>query len=638
MEDTKTTKTRQEIEAEKLKYQDEPFYYVDDKEAQKRPFPPTFWLQWGLLFLVGFYFIGLFLNGFSPLRSYGIDEATGQNQIFIVSDNEKLFYAALLVLLPCAVLLTLFAERYLKNGVIDRLRALTEPKNARKIVAGLMVLSALLILFITTSVLQQTPISDDENVYLFQTRIMSHGSLTLNSKPGDDALFEDNIFLVNNDKVYGQYPFGHSAVLLIGYLLGYPYLTQLLFAVMTVLGAYLLGKELYGVSEGLLISGLVALSPSFLMTSSTLLSHTNTLFFLTWFGYFALKTVRSESKLVYPILAGLTFGAAFHIRGATTLLIGMPAALLLAVTLLRHPKQNLVKIIACGSTVAALVGLFLFLNWKVNGDPFHTNYHAAWIGKTQFDSPFGFGKGAWRIMHTPTQGLWNAVNNFIKLDAWVFGWPIGFLFVIVWAIRKDRRLFDFLALIPILLTFVAYFFYFWPGISDTGPVLYFELLLPVAILTARGILKAPGLLTRFMDLAMAQKRVAFFVAFSMILALVTFHYYNLKALGELPSKVNEPYDSVAVPADEKALIFTDYYFRETGQTSWVAGHKNTHPELGDNHIFVLDFGRTKDEAFAEKYYPDYKAYVFHYRNGKPVTMPLSEYEVKNYLKNYPDSR
>lgn len=644
--------------AEKQKYQDEPFTYVEKENGKS--FPAIFWAQWALLFLVAFYFISIFVDGFGNMHKYGIQESTGINYIFLISKTEKIFYIALLMLLPATFFLTLFLEKIVKPEIVSKLSKLTEPKNALKTTFALMVIVGIIILVISLGILKQSPIADDENVYLFQTRIMASGHLTLEGKPGRDSLFEDNIFLVNNNnesevpklktgQLYGQYPFGHSALLLIGYFFNFAYLTQILAAMTIILGAFLLGKELYGTRTGLITALLICVSPSFLFTSSTLLSHTNTLLFLTWFGYFAVKTVR-EDKWFYPILCGLCFGAAFNIRGASTLLIALPAALTLAAILLiqffiavftkskKGITNTLKKILLLGVTVLGSVGFFLFINWYINGDPFYSNYHAAWLGKTKFDSPFGFGKGAWRIIHTPTQGLLNMVNNFFKLNAWVFGWPIGFIFVLIWAIRKGRKAVDFLLLLPIFITFAAYVFYFWPGISDTGPVLYFELLLPIALLSARGIEKLPGILKRFSDEKGAVLKTILFVGSSIIVAFVSFHFYNAKALAKIHDVVSEPYKHINIPTGQKAVVFTDFYLQETGQKSWVAGRKNTHPDLGDDVIYVLDYGKEKDEEFLEKYYPGYQGYLFRFKHGLPKFMPLAEYEEKNYWNNYPDAR
>ena len=635
MENPQEKLTRQQIEEEKLKYQDEPFTYVEGE--QKKPFPSIFWLQWGLLLVAGFYFASIFVDGFGGMHRYGVQEETGTNFIFLISNAEKFFFGALLLCLPAAVFLALFFEKFFRVSYLDKMKSLLVLSNAKKAVAAMMVLAGLAITIISVGILKQTPISDDENIYLFQARMLANGSFTLDSKPGEDAIFEDNIFLVNNGKVFGQYPFGHSIILVLGSLVGFPYLSQIVLAMLTILGVFLLARELYGIRAGLLAALLIALSPTFLFTSSTLLAHTNTLFFLTWFGYFAIKTVRDD-KLLYPLLCGICFGAAFHIRGATTMLVGAPAGLVLAYLMFKSPRANLKKIVVLGGSVTIVVGLYLVVNALVNGDPFKTNYHAAWIGKTQFDSPFGFGKGTWRIIHTPLQGLLNAINNFIRLNAWLYGWPIGFLFVIVWAVQKGRERIDYLMLVPFVLSFGAYFFYFWPGISDTGPVLYFELLLPITLLTARGIEKTPALLSRLMPSDLAVSRTVLFLFMSVVLALCTFHAYNGKALAKIHKGVQEPYERMNLPAGEKAVVFTDYYFRVAGQNSWVAGRKNTHPDLGDEVLYVLDYGREMNQAFLDKYYPDYKGYVFHFKYGIADLVPLAQYSVAHNLKNYPDSR
>ena len=636
MEESQKPKRQNLTPQEKQKFQDEPFTFVEDSKGKS--FSPLFWLQWGLLFVIGFYFISILSDGFGSMHKYGIQESTGINYIFVITKTEKLFFAALFLCLPAAFFFALSTEKFVKNTLISRLKTLEQPKNAMRTVIVMMLIAGVAISCITLGILKQSPISDDENVYLFQTRILAQGKLALDSKPGDDTLFEDNIFLVNNGKIFGQYPFGHSIIILLGYLLGFTHLTQILAAMLTVLAAFLLGRELYGVRAGLITALLITISPMFLFSAGTVLSHTNALFFLTWFGYFTVKTVRTD-KIIYPILTGLAFGAAFHIRGATTLLLTLPTAVLLAFLMFRDIRKNLPKIICLAITVGFSAGLFLFINWYVNDNPLHTNYHAAWIGKTQFDSPFGFGKGAWRIIHSPTQGFLNGVNNFVRLNVWVFGWPLGILFIIIWAIQKGRSKIDFLLLLPIVLTFISYFFYFWPGISDTGPVLYFELLLPVALLSARGIEKSPLLLSRIIkNDEKSVVRMTLFVFFSIFIAFITFHYYNAKALAHLPEKLNEPYKEMKIPEGEKAVVFTDYYLKESGQSSWVAGRRNSHPDLGDNVIYLLDFGKDKNEVFRKKYYPDHKAYVFHYKYNLPEFIPLSEYEIKNYLKNYPDSR
>jgi dolichyl-phosphate-mannose-protein mannosyltransferase len=630
-----TESTDQKSPIDKTAFQDEPFDFIEDKG--KIRFPAIFWLQWGLLFLFCFYFASIFAGGFSEMHQYGVDEASGQNSVFHISSPEKIFFAALLICLPAALFLTLFAEKFIKPEFMNRLKWFVDPNNSKKVVGAMMAVAAIAIILVAFLILDRSPISDDENVYGFQTRILAQGKLTLESKPDNDSLFEDNIFLVNNGKIFGQYPFGHSMILLPGYLLGIPRISQMLAAILTILGVFLLGRELYGNRVGIFAAGLVTISPMFIYTSATLLSHTNTMFFLAWFGYFAVKTVR-EKNLLYPILCGLAFGAAFHIRGATTMLIAIPAALVLAFIMLRHPKQNLLKIVLLGATVGGTVGSYLALNWYVNGDPFYTNYHAAWMGKTRFDSPFGFGKGAWRIVHSPSQGFVNGINNLVKLNGWLFGWPVGFLFVGIWAARKGRKWVDGLLILPVVVTFVAYFFYFWPGISDTGPVLYFELLLPVALLTAKGMEAAPGWLSRWMPESQAVLRTTIFILISTVIGFATFDFFTGAALAKLPDRVSEPYDEMMINPTKKTLIFVDYYFKETGQQSWVAGRTNTHPDLGDNVLYALNYGRDKNEKYHQTYLPEYEAYVFYYKNNEAVIVPLADYEVRNLLKNYPDSR
>ncbi|MCZ7585686.1 MAG: hypothetical protein M5R36_21455 [Deltaproteobacteria bacterium] len=198
------------------------------------------------------------------------------------------------------------------------------------------------------------------------------------------------------------------------------------------------------------------------------------------------------------------------------------------------------------------IGLYLFINWALNGSPFLTNYHAVWIGNTPHETPFGFGRGFWNIYHTPEAGLKNMGNNFLRLNVWLLGWPVGFLFVAVRMIRRGSTAADWILFSSLVLSFAMYFFFFWPGISETGPVLYYELVVPLILLTARGLFAAIEWMAVAVDRERAVRRVGTFVAIAVFLAAISTTQTYLRALKKPSSPSTSPTSSWRIAASTKA--------------------------------------------------------------------------------------
>ncbi|MCB1155488.1 glycosyltransferase family 39 protein, partial [bacterium] len=468
----------------------DPFHYVDDSRTLTAAFSPSFFLLWGLVLFAFFFAVNAFVGDFARMAAYGINDEH-RNWIFQLTKKQIVFAVTLLALVPAAGFIG-FATRETAGARLFNYAVSTMQDRAkrRRLLLAMCVGGVVVIGTIANLVLENTAISDDERAYVFQSRILASGHLTLPSLDEPYRKFEDNVFLVNNGRRYAQYPFGHSLFLLPGVIAGYPRLMIFLAAGLTLFGLVLLGKELDSPATGYLAGALVLLSPMFLTMSATLLSHPACLLFLTWFGYFMVRTLRG-GRLWEALACGLCFGAAFHIRSATAILVAGPAAFVLAARMLfdwrrddgaKLPRpslaigKNILPVLALALSVGGLLALYLAFNYWVNGSLTRTNYHAAWQGNTPFTAPFGFFKGAWNIVHTPDQGWTNLFNNLLKLNIWSLGWPISFLPVLAWLAIRGKRTWEWLIFAPIPLTFAAYLFYFWPGISDTGPVLYYELL------------------------------------------------------------------------------------------------------------------------------------------------------------------
>lgn len=626
---------------------DPTFTFVAFDEDQPRRRAGFMWAQWAVLLILGFTLLAVLVGDFANMHEYGWTE-DGQNRALLISKDEKIFALGLCALLPLVIFLIIGLEKRL-GRTIELLRDWTiTPRRPILPVAVLLLFAGLVIVGIGHWALREQPITDDENVYLLQSRIFAAGLLTLPSLPDEeplrDRIFEDNIFLVNNGKIFGQYPFGQSFVLLPGLLVGWSRLMPLLMALFSIIGILLLGRRLYGPVGGLLAALLLTASPTFLATSATLLSHTTTLCFIIWFYYFAHRTWKKNHGLD-ALAAGLFFLLAFQVRSATTLLVAGPICLALAWALLRDWRRRWPSILILAVMVGLTLGVTFFFNDQVNGSIMKTNYHAAWgEGKTPFKHPFGFGKGAWHMVHTPGLGFWSTVNNLLRVNWWLLGWPISFIFVLAWLLRRDKQAIEWLAFAGLPLTCFAYFFYFWPGISDTGPVLYYELTAALILLSVSGILAAPRLLLAWMPRRTAVSRVALFVGFSIIIAFFSFHQFQVRALNRVADHVGQIDQALlegGVP--EQAVIFTNYYLKNSDemnwQDSWVVGRPATSRLLGDHRLFYVNYGRDRNRDFMTKYHPDLPAFVVTWSGkGEPEVMALEDYTSPSAPENFPSSR
>ena len=235
-------------------------------------------------------------------------------------------------------------------------------------------------------------------------------------------------------------------------------------------------------------------------------------------------------------------------------------------------------------------------------------------------------------------------NNLLRMNWWLFGWPISLLFVISWLFRRDKQGVEWVGFFSVLITFAAYFFYFWPGVSDTGPVLYYELLAALILLTVSGIQAAPRLLLWLMPRETGRRRVALFVLFSCLVAFFSFHQYQARALKRVTDNVQQLERTMAsygIP--ERAVVFTNYYLKGTKdynfQDSWVVGRPPTSRLLGNQRLFYVNYGRKRDEQFRQKYHADLPAWVITWNpHAIPEVVRLEDYTVESLSDNFPDSR
>jgi len=536
-------------------------------------------------------------GGFAGLHQYGTHE-DGLSWAQHLPPGEAHLYLSLLCLLPVAIAVGIWARSARPGGLL--LAALR--RHERFIVPACAALATILALGTSHGVLQRTPLTDDEGAYLFHARILASGALTSPSHHVPDRRFYAAVFVVNEGERYSQYPVGNAATLAPGVLLGDPWLVPGVLCGLITLLLAAIARELFGRGSGAGTALCCVSSPFLVASSATLLAHIPCLFWLSLFLYGGLRATRRGGHPAWAALAAAAFGAAVITRPLSSVMLGLPLMVLLA-TRLRLRARRRGPLLAFLVVGAGMLGLQLWINATCTGHPLRAAYFTYWLGDQGWRSPFGFGEFILGIEHTPRTGLRNQLHNLLRLDAWLLGWPVSLLLPLASPVlyRRGRRPGAVPLLVAAALPLGLYFFFFWPGISDVGPVLYTETM--IGWLPLAGAALGRGAVRR-------RRFFAGMVLTGAVLSLLTFHRVQARELRDLSQAARSiPALVEAQVEDERALVFYNFCVFPEEQQSWVLGPPHPWPDLRDDILYVRDRGPQENRRFARRRHPDRTPYL-----------------------------
>jgi len=346
----------------------------------------------------------------------------------------------------------------------------------------------------STLVFERIPHVNDEIDYLFQGRLFLSGRLYAPS-PGVREAF-DFPHMINNGRWYSQYTPGFPLLLLPSLILGLPWLLNPLLAALSVILLYYLGKELYTPRVGLLAALLGSASPWFLVMSSTMMSHTSSLFFSAFFLLFLFRSVRCPDVL-NGVLAGFGLGMALLIRPYNAALMSFPFFVYYAYQFFKAAGKRWKNVLALGLTFFFFISILLVYNQLTNGHPLRSGYVVAYGGGVL---P-GLGRAAIQeFTLTPLRAAENIKEYLAAINSDLFGWPLSSFLALIpllWLGRSfaEHKKTDILLLAGFLSLLIGYFFY-WGTSVLLGARLIFECAVPLFLLSARGISQIPSLLRR----------------------------------------------------------------------------------------------------------------------------------------------
>jgi hypothetical protein len=341
-------------------------------------------------------------------------------------------------------------------------------------------------------VFEHVPHVHDEIAYLFQARIFltGHFSAPLPCAPGSF----DFPHIVNSGRWYSIYPPGFPALLALGLLLGVPWLINPLLGGLAVILIFLLGVEVYSRRVGILAALLSAVSLWMLLTSSSLMSHTSSMFAGAVFLLFSFRSLRAPT-IVNGLAAGLGLGAAILIRPANAVLLAAVFLVVLVIWTVREFKARWKNILALALAMGLAAGFFLYYNAATTGHALKPGYIA------RYGSAYSvvFGRPATLDFDfTPLTSVVQIGDNLGAINRYLFGWPLTSLWpllFLVWAwIRREEGTGRDLLLLSAFLTMLVGFFFFWGAFTYFGARMYFEAFPLLVLLAARGLDAAPKLL------------------------------------------------------------------------------------------------------------------------------------------------
>jgi Dolichyl-phosphate-mannose-protein mannosyltransferase len=487
-------------------------------------------------------------------------------------------------------------------------------------------------------VFERVPHVNDEIAYLFQAKLFQSGRLTAASPCGRE--FFDFPHIINNGKWYSIYPPGFPLLLLFGLLARAPWLVNPVLAALSVFLIFLLGREIYSRQVGTTAALLAAISPWFLVMSSTMMSHTSSLFFSSLFLLLLFRFLRRPSVGV-GLAAGTSWGMAFLVRPLNALFFSFVFLVFFSLRLTRKPPQGRRRNAAAIPAAALFfVGLLLLYNTLTTGAPWRMGYlvrygpsYSVIFGRAAtLDSDF-----------TPLSGVIQMADNLRALNGDLFGWPVSsFLAMLplLWFFRlnPEERKKDLLLLGGIGFLIVVFTF-FWGAFVFIGARMLFDALPLLLLLSARGIAEIPGLIGRSFPRLSGQTVRKATAVLILVFAVYGFAYY-------LPHWLRPPHAAwffdrtdhrfagtsgrlgraVADLRLGRALVILKFWHRPPpafpDEGGWGSGFLGDDPDLKSAVIFA----KAREKSYAELFscYPDRKIFVYAGTLDRGMLIPLKK--------------
>ncbi|MCA9718735.1 MAG: hypothetical protein KC468_28965, partial [Myxococcales bacterium] len=535
------------------------------------------------------------------------------------------------------------------GGVLERLG---RSARSRVWVPVAMLVALAIPTLLRVLVLDSAPITDDESAYQFMAELLALGKLTIASPPGPE--FFDRTFMVNDGHLYAQYFLGWPALMVPGVLLGAPGLANPVYLALTVPPLHAVLRRVVG--DGWAKLGLLAFvsSPMYLVSASTLMSHTSCFFALTWMLYFGFRARDEGGPLWAHAGFTLMFSVAFFIRPTSALGVGLPFLWWWFRGALREPVRRVLVIAVVSALPAMLLGgAFLGVNKAQNGSYTKVAYQAELeYRQVRKYKPKRFSKSSKRKplvynMRFRSPGRWykSKIGSLLRLNYALLGWPSSLLMAIFAGFRRSPA---GLLLASFLSYYVVHFFIADIGVDTFGPVHFFEQSLPALLLVMLGFKRAgewivaraeaghvgpwpttagaPGQPPRLFGARVDALMGALLLAFVTISA-VAYTPRRVGAVQTIAAATAQPFAVAREQGVHNAVVFvTSGKFAANCASephrNYVYWRPNNDPLLRRDVLWLNHQGLADDRAFLAEHFPERDGYIMSWHSCEVQILPL----------------
>ena len=587
--------------------------------------------QWIIIILIILFFLNL------GVKLPFIPDKFGSMRPFA----ESHFLRDFLIIAAISFLITFLSGR-IKQGCLVKLTNSLKRIKESHFLAVIFVLYFLINCLAAYFIFETAPVFMDSVSYINQAKIFSTGRLYAPTPLSVDH-FCIPTDVAQDGKWYSRYPPGFSLILTLGIMFKLPlWIVNPILASLSLIVIYILGRELYNKRIGIYASILAFFSPFLLFCNGTFESETPALFFILLFILFFSSMLKKDKKR-YPVLSGLSLGAAFITRPYSALFVSLPFIIYLGYLFFKRKKDIFQKayLFSCGFVIFLL--FFLWYNWQLTGSPFTLTYNvsdrypilkydypgfhiAPYIGRYASGALYVFG---------PIEAIVNMNRNFILLNRDLFGWPVSLVFIFIPFLFFRKNKWDILLIFLFFSILLGHFFYWSPNIK------YWHAASPaLLLLTARGIAKAPLLLRKIGIPKEAGRRFIFvFVGICFLYSILLWQPHFWKSRKDIICYGKaRMLSAVRNSGIHNTIIFIKlnpvYYIyhtficealtdKENSRQSvslpvvhpvYLAGLSQNSPGLQDDILYALDLGEKNTRLI--KYYPGRRYFIYEYNLEK----------------------
>jgi len=356
-------------------------------------------------------------------------------------------------------------------------------------------LAALLVLALTAAFsvycFARAPFSQDDMAQRFHAHILLTGRLFAAGEPHPE-FFSITGVLDRAGRWYSMYPIGGPALLASGAALRATWLVNPVLTAVTACALYRFAATAFGEGPARASVILFALSPFVLIMGASEMNHVGTLALATLaLAGLATWTTASDDRGTTRAagVIGLCVGGMATIRPLDAAAVALAIGLFQISVLAREPQR--IRSLALQVIAGALpIAWLLYVNARTTGHPFLFAYDALY-GTGQ---RLGFHTDPLGMAFTPLRALALTSANLMRLDRYLFEWPLPGLVPLVAALlvlRHPTR-WDLLLVGLIGAVIVAYGLYWAADSFFAGPRFLYTAVPAFVILAAR----APGLVAQ----------------------------------------------------------------------------------------------------------------------------------------------